>query len=42
LPSPDENTGVPGLLRASLYYFNTSEEIDTSIDAVEEFIRKNS
>jgi cysteine desulfurase/selenocysteine lyase len=33
--------GVPGLLRASFCYYNTTEEIDTYIGAVEEFIKKN-
>jgi cysteine desulfurase / selenocysteine lyase len=33
--------GTEGLLRASFCYYNTAEEIDTYIGAVEEFIRKN-
>ncbi|MDB5230388.1 MAG: csdB [Chitinophagaceae bacterium] len=31
--------GVPGLLRASLCYYNTREEIDIFVGAVEEFIK---
>jgi len=33
--------GKEGLLRASFCYYNTAEEIDTYIGAVEEFISKN-